>query len=90
MTEEQKLWTYLDQHGALFAWPVWQEVKDTLPMPNAGVGPDGELLYTWDKGAHHYEIEVFPDGRKEYFYMHRQTGGTHEGAPETVARFFQT
>ena len=37
-------------------------------------GPDGMMLTSWNYGVHHFEIECFPDGRQEYFYMNRQTG----------------
>ena len=47
--------------------------ENKLPAPDAGVGPDGQLLYTWNKDKHHFELEIFPDGSGEFFYLNRLT-----------------
>ncbi len=59
------------------AWSAWIALRDatspTLPIPDACPGPDGELLYTWDREEHHFEAEVFPSGAVEFFYRNRLT-----------------
>lgn len=82
MTEEQRLWEYLnwaaddtDPRVCLRAWLAWVGLRGA-PMPDAGVCPDGPVLLTWDKGRHHFEIEVPTDGPLEYFYMDRATDAT--------------
>ena len=63
---------------ATLAWNAWKHISDengkSLPEPDASSGPNGELLYTWDKGEHHLELELFADGRAEFFYRNRKTG----------------
>jgi hypothetical protein len=56
------LWVYL-----------WSATGFKLPVPDACPGPDGQLLYTWDQGEHHLELEVFPEGASEFFYSNRVT-----------------
>lgn len=29
---------------------------------------------TWDNGSHHFEVEVLPDGRYDWFYLNRDSG----------------
>ena len=37
-------------------------------------GVDGdEVFLAWDLGEHHAEIEIFDDGRVEFFYRNRRT-----------------
>lgn len=89
MDEEQRLRAYLERHNAMFAWQAWEDVRAILPMPNAGIGPDGDvLLYTWDKNEHHYEIEVFANGDIEYFYFNRQTSESSECSPDQIRGLF--
>jgi hypothetical protein len=45
-----------------------------LPIPAACTGPDGQMLYTWDRGKHHLELEIIPGQSAEYFYRDRETG----------------
>jgi hypothetical protein len=42
-------------------------------VPDTGVGPDGEILYTWNKDEHHFELEIFSNGLGEFFYLNHQT-----------------
>ena len=57
------------------AWRAWINVRAAtsplLPVPDACPGPDGQLLYTWDRAEHHLELEVFPNGATEFFYRNR-------------------
>jgi hypothetical protein len=49
-----------------------------LSVPDACPGPDGQLLYTWDHGDHHLELELFPDAPAEFFYENDTTGDVWE------------
>lgn len=60
------------------SWDLWLAVRkaagSSLPIPSAGTGPDGVMFYSWDKGDHHLEAEIFPDRDTEFFYRNRRTG----------------
>jgi len=60
------------------SWDLWQAIRKaagpSLPIPSAGTGPQGVMFYSWDKGDHHLETEIFPDRDTEFFYRNRQTG----------------
>jgi hypothetical protein len=62
---------------ALLTWDAWNKLsvatENTLPVPDACPGPDGELLYTWDHEEHHLELEIFPDQPAEFFYRSRRS-----------------
>lgn len=47
-------------------------------QPNVGVGPDGEVMLTWDSPEHHLELEIFPEGTGEFFYLNRKTDEAEE------------
>jgi hypothetical protein len=61
---------------------MWQVLKQmppagtgkALPVPDASPGPDGELLYVWNKDEHHFELEFIPGAPMEFFYRNRNTG----------------
>jgi hypothetical protein len=87
--DEARLKAYLEQHQALFAWPAFLAIRTLLPVPNAGIGSDGDrVLFTWDTPVHHYEIEVAADGVVEYYYLNWVTDEDGEPAPETVRALF--
>jgi hypothetical protein len=57
------------------AWvDVSEATGNALPVPAACTGPDGQMMYVWDKGRHHLELEIAADGTAEFFYRDRQTG----------------
>jgi hypothetical protein len=68
----------ITQATAKKSWDLWLAVRSavgvSIPVPSAGTGPDGQMFYSWDKGIHHLEAEVFPDRAAEFFYRNRQTG----------------
>jgi hypothetical protein len=75
---------------ARLAWEAWStlsnSVGNALLVPDACPGPDGQLLYTWDRDEHHLELEIFPDTPAEFFYENDATGHVWEtqfdiGAP---------
>src|SRR5260370_953215 len=45
-----------------FAQQTWKRLDEvfsgSLAIPDAAPGPDGQILFTWDKGEHHAEIEI--------------------------------
>ena len=64
---------------ALDAWLALDKALSyKLIMPNVGVGTDGEVMYTWDSLDHHIELEIFPEGTGEFFYLNRKTDETEE------------
>jgi hypothetical protein len=62
---------------ASIAVRAWLDVSDAtgnaLPVPAACTGPDGQMMYTWDKERHHLELEITADGAGEFFYRNRET-----------------
>src|SRR5262245_21798744 len=38
-------------------WLLWEATGQALPVPAACTGPDGQMLYTWDRDRHHLELE---------------------------------
>lgn len=52
---------------------MWKSLKamiPSLPGPEAAPSEDGRIFgMTWDRGNHHFEIEVLPSGKYEWFYM---------------------
>jgi hypothetical protein len=64
------------------AWQAWRDLDNyflgELPVPGASPGPDGQILYTWDKGDHHLEIEFFACEPTTVFCMDRATGFAEE------------
>lgn len=87
----QGLIDYLDQitadsqvtpQLARLAWDAWNSLSaatgNSLPVPDACPGSEGELLYTWDRDEHHLELEIFPAAPAEFFYRNRQTGDLWE------------
>jgi hypothetical protein len=88
-------------HRAWRAWcQAWAASGFRLGVPDACSGPDGQLLYTWDRGRHHLEVELVPGGPDEFFYRDRESGwiaGTDRdpGGPlpaaalDLIARFLE-
>lgn len=59
---------------ALASWlDLWAISGRTMPVPDACPGPDGQILFTWDEGDHHLELEIFPESTSEFFYRNRST-----------------
>lgn len=60
------------------SWNLWLAVRKAIgtavPIPSAGTGPDGQMFYSWDRGDHHFEAEIYPDrDAAELFYRNRKT-----------------
>jgi hypothetical protein len=69
---------------ARLAWNAWTALSNSagnaLLVPDACPGPDGELLYTWDRGEHHLELEIFAESPAEFFYENDASGEVGEAA----------
>jgi hypothetical protein len=67
---------------ARLAWNAWTSLSNStgnaLLVPDACPGPDGQLLYTWDRGEHHLELEIFSDAPAEFFYENNSSGEVGE------------
>jgi len=70
-TAARRIWTALS--GAF---------DHQLSVPDACPGPDGDLLYTWDRGHHHFELEIEPGAVPTAFSWNRKTGETWVGDAE--------
>jgi len=70
-------------------WECLQgQVTGSLALPHATATEAGELVMTWDRGPHHFEIEILPDGRYDWFYLDRSSGeraGEEELPAETCS-----
>lgn len=64
------------------AWTAWEGIQKTAggqaPVPDACPGPSGQLLFTWDAGQHHLELEITSAEELEFFYWDRDTDATWE------------
>lgn len=60
---------------ALRAWNHLTAVTSSgLLVPDACPGPNGDLLYVWDRAHFHLELEFVPGTVPSFFYANRQTG----------------
>lgn len=60
---------------AMLAWcTMWEATGFALPIPDACTGPDGKMLYSWDRGKDHLELEIIPGQASEFFYRDRESG----------------
>ena len=66
---------------ARMAWEAWAALSNSmhnaLLVPDACPGPNGELLYTWDRDGHHLELEIFLDAPAEFFYENDTRGSRY-------------
>ncbi len=64
---------------ALIAWATLSDaISNSLSVPDAAPGPEGQLLYAWNKGEHHLELEIFPNSPAEFFYLNRVSNESWE------------
>jgi hypothetical protein len=52
---------------------LWESLHDQIRPPSVGISSGGHVLYTWDAGVHHLEIEIFANEPMEFFYLNRST-----------------
>ena len=63
------------------AWKALQlliQYKKRIDLPAVGVGESSQILFEWDRGYHHLELEVFITGEAELFYLNRETNKSCE------------
>jgi hypothetical protein len=73
-TGERALITPATAELSVRAWhQILTASRGQMPVPAACTGPDGQMLYAWDHGRHHLELEIFPDRAAEFFYKDRET-----------------
>jgi hypothetical protein len=62
---------------ATLAAQAWEQVRaatgDTMPVPAACTGPDGQMFYGWDRGRYHLELEIVPGEPAYFFFCDRET-----------------
>jgi len=67
---------------ARMAWEAWAALSNSmhnaLLVPDACPGPNGELLYTWDRDGHHLELEIFLEAAAAFFYENDASGEVWE------------
>ena len=67
---------------AALALKLWEKLSaatgNSLAVPDACTGPDGELLYAWDRGDHHCELEIELEAQPTFFYWNRKSGESWE------------
>jgi hypothetical protein len=65
---------HLTDEQAAAAPRLWARVRQLQPHllpPHTGIAEDGSLLMAWDRGHHHLDLEVLPNGTVEWFYLDR-------------------
>lgn len=66
----------LPSDQAIRALRLWEELRTSSPAliaPHATALDDGTFSMTWDKGPHHFEVELHPSGVFDWFYLDRST-----------------
>lgn len=63
--------------------------EGTLQIPATCTGPDGRLMYSWDKDEHHLEVEFIPNELTELFYRNRKTEEIWEGELNNFKDLYQ-
>lgn len=54
-------------------WGIIERCEKHARYPHAAVTQDGTFFMTWDRGRHHFEIEVDNSGTYGWFYMDRES-----------------
>ena len=70
------------------AQSLWADLAEAasflVPIPQAGPTAQDSFILSWNRSQWHFEIEIFADGRFEWFYRDRRSG-VHAGAEGTRA-----
>ncbi len=72
----------VEHDTAIMAWRTWLALAEVmahkLPVPDVAAGVDKQILFSWNSGEHHFELEIYPSGMGEFFYLNYQTDKTWE------------
>jgi hypothetical protein len=75
---------FIDTAVADLGLNLWRKLSARLrgrvQVPDACPGVDGEILLTWDQGAHHLELEITSDLSATFFYMNTKSNECWECA----------
>ena len=59
--------------GVIELWQALERFGGDVPPPYSAATESGGLSMTWDRGRHHFEIEVLTNGTYDWFYMDRDS-----------------
>ena len=72
----------VEHYTATVAWRAWRTLSEdlvgTLPVPDVAAGADRQILFSWNSGEHHFELEIYPSGLGEFFYLNYESDATWE------------
>lgn len=78
------------------AWQVWEKLRSyflsndlCLEVPDACPGQRNNFMYTWSKGEHYFECEIFGSKEVEFFYRNRNSNEVW-GEDTTLGQEFST
>ncbi len=57
---------------------VLDSLIELAGVPDACPSPEKSLLFTWDRGYEHWEVEIVSDKAAEFFYRNKVSGETLE------------
>lgn len=94
---------YLNDLNSVLPGPFSRKVRKfwsdlsriSCPVPHASPTPQGSFILVWDRERHHFEVEVFPGGRFEWFYCDRLSDyyegaeGNRDHAVRATANFLE-
>jgi len=61
-----------------------QRLVPALVEPFGSISDDGTLTLTWEKGDLHFDLEIHPETRGEWFFMDRSRDLTRGGVAPAV------
>lgn len=78
------------------AWQIWERLRShflsnglCLEVPDACPGQKNNFMYTWSKGEHYFECEIFGSKEVEFFYRNRNSSEVW-GEDTTLEQDFST
>ncbi len=76
------LQTSVDSALAEYVLHFWNRAKGNVPgllsVPYLDILEDGGVLLTWDREAHHFDVEIAVGRPLEFFYRNRITSDVWE------------
>ena len=58
---------------AMSLWETLRTAAPSLATPHAAALDDGTFSMAWDKGSHHFEVELHAGGLFDWFYLDKAT-----------------